>query len=83
MVLELDRWVLVCVPQTALLTVVQVNIKGSYFLEEDPFYFDAPFFAMTQSEANGTDGQQRLMLEVAYETLENGWSSLEILFPPS
>jgi acyl transferase domain-containing protein len=26
---------------------------------------------MTANEANGTDGQQRLMLEVAYETLEN------------
>lgn len=37
--------------------------------------FDAPFFAMTANEANGTDPQQRLMLEVAYETLENGTSS--------
>jgi hypothetical protein len=26
---------------------------------------------MTANEANGTDGQQRLMLEVTYETLEN------------
>jgi acyl transferase domain-containing protein len=26
---------------------------------------------MSANEANGTDGQQRLMLEVAYETLEN------------
>jgi acyl transferase domain-containing protein len=26
---------------------------------------------MTANEANGTDGQQRLMLEVAYEALEN------------
>lgn len=29
---------------------------------------------MTANEANGTDPQQRLMLEVAYETLENGQS---------
>ena len=35
-------------------------------------HFDAPFFSMTANEANGTDPQQRLMLEVAYETLENG-----------
>jgi len=27
---------------------------------------------MTANEANGTDPQQRLMLEVAYEALENG-----------
>lgn len=50
---------------------MQINVKGSYFNEENPFYFDAPFFAMTANEANGTDAQQRLMLEVAYETLEN------------
>jgi acyl transferase domain-containing protein len=57
---------------SSLLIRLQINIKGSYFLEEDPGYFDAPFFSMTSSEAIGTDGQQRLMLEVAYETLENG-----------
>jgi hypothetical protein len=34
--------------------------------------FDAPFFSMTALEATGTDPQQRLMLEVAYEALENG-----------
>jgi acyl transferase domain-containing protein len=34
--------------------------------------FDAPFFSMTALEASGTDPQQRLMLEVAYEALENG-----------
>ncbi len=27
---------------------------------------------MTATEANGTDPQQRIMLEVAYEALENG-----------
>ena len=34
--------------------------------------FDAPFFSMTANEANGTDPQQRIMLELAYEALENG-----------
>lgn len=38
--------------------------------------FDAPFFSMTSLEATGTDPQQRLMLEVAYESLENGENSL-------
>lgn len=52
----------------------QINIKGSHFLDEDPLNFDAPFFSMTASEANGTDPQQRLMLEVAYEAMENGKS---------
>lgn len=53
-------------------TSIKINIKGSYFLSEDPVQFDAPFFSMTANEANGTDPQQRLLLEVAYETLENG-----------
>ncbi|CZR50579.1 uncharacterized protein PAC_00453 [Phialocephala subalpina] len=48
-----------------------INIKGGYFLSEDPVLFDAPFFSMTALEATGTDPQQRLMLEVAYEALEN------------
>jgi acyl transferase domain-containing protein len=50
----------------------QINAKGGYFLSEDPVLFDAPFFSMTSLEATGTDPQQRLMLEVAYEALENG-----------
>lgn len=48
-----------------------INVKGGYFLSEDPVLFDAPFFSMTSLEATGTDPQQRLMLEVAYESLEN------------
>ena len=32
---------------------------------------------MTANEANDTDGQQRLMLEVAYETLENAGVSMQ------
>ncbi|PMD26969.1 ketoacyl-synt-domain-containing protein [Hyaloscypha hepaticicola] len=48
-----------------------INVKGGYFLSEDPVLFDAPFFSMTALEASGTDPQQRLMLEVAYEALEN------------
>ena len=53
-------------------TSLQINVKGGYFLSEDPVLFDAPFFSMTALEATGTDPQQRLMLEVAYEALENG-----------
>jgi acyl transferase domain-containing protein len=42
--------------------------------------FDAPFFSMTALEATGTDPQQRLMLEVAYEALENGEMAFASIF---
>lgn len=34
--------------------------------------FDAPFFSITAKEAAGMDPMQRKLLEVAYETFENG-----------
>lgn len=48
-----------------------INVKGGYFLDDSPQKFDAPFFSMTANEANGTDPQHMLMLEVAYEAFEN------------
>lgn len=41
-------------------------------MSEDLSLFDAPFFSMTAQEASGMDPMQRLMLEVTYESLENG-----------
>ena len=51
---------------------VQINHDSGFFLEEDPSYFDAPFFSITAKEAAGMDPVQRLLLEVAYEAFENG-----------
>ena len=48
-----------------------VVCKGGHFLQEDVGLFDAPFFSMTQGEANAMDPQQRLLLEITYEALEN------------
>ena len=45
--------------------------RGGHFLTEDVGLFDAPFFSMTQGKANAMDPQHRLLLEVAYESLEN------------
>jgi acyl transferase domain-containing protein len=36
--------------------------------------FDAPFFTVNAKEAAGMDPAKRLLLEVAYETFENGKS---------
>ncbi|RAK76583.1 type I polyketide synthase [Aspergillus fijiensis CBS 313.89] len=47
------------------------HAQGGHFLSEDLARFDASFFGMTEEEAMATDPQQRLMLECAYEGLEN------------
>lgn len=44
---------------------------GGHFLDCDITAFDAPFFGISPSDAKGMDPQQRLMLEVVYEALEN------------
>lgn len=51
---------------------VKINTRGGHFLKDDVAAFDAPFFSITPSEATAMDPQQRLMLEVVYESLENG-----------
>ena len=54
--------------------LVKMSFKGGHFLEEDVGRFDAPFFSITPSEAKVMDPQQRMMLEVTYEAIENGQS---------
>ncbi|ORY63395.1 uncharacterized protein BCR38DRAFT_410325 [Pseudomassariella vexata] len=47
------------------------NTRGGYFLTQNPALFDAPFFNITQQEAEAMDPQQRLLLECTYEAIEN------------
>jgi acyl transferase domain-containing protein len=49
-----------------------MNNRGGHFLQEDIALFDAPFFNISPKEAHALDPQQRMALEVAYESLENG-----------
>jgi hybrid polyketide synthase/nonribosomal peptide synthetase ACE1 len=45
------------------------NANKGYFLDDDISHFDAPFFNVQASEADAIDPQQRLLMEVVYESL--------------
>lgn len=53
------------------------HFKGGHFLKEDLGSFDAPFFAISPSEAIAMDPHQRKLLEVAYRALENAGLPVE------
>jgi hybrid polyketide synthase/nonribosomal peptide synthetase ACE1 len=55
------------------------NITESYFLEEDHRQFDAGFFNIKPVEVHAIDPQQRLLMEVVYESLEASGLSVESL----
>ncbi|KAF2109985.1 polyketide synthase [Lophiotrema nucula] len=50
---------------------------GGMFINADPRDIDASFFKLTRTEAIGTDPQQRQLLEVVYEGLENSGITLD------
>lgn len=49
-----------------------VRTKHGYFLQRDISQLDASFFAMSKLEAEKLDPQQRHLLEVVWECMENG-----------
>ena len=53
------------------------TVKGSYL--EDILSFDNEFFGVSDQEARGMDPQQRILLEVVYEAIEDAGMRLEDL----
>lgn len=54
----------------------KMYIKQGYFLKTDVSEFDAKYFKIAPVEANGMDPQQRQLLEVCVETLENAGQNI-------
>ncbi|TWU77398.1 putative PKS-like protein biosynthetic cluster [Metarhizium rileyi] len=53
--------------------------KNGYFVNQDIRQFDAGFFSITPEEAKAIDPVQRLLLETAYESLENAGLTIDQL----
>ncbi|KJY00886.1 polyketide synthase like protein [Zymoseptoria brevis] len=55
------------------------HTKGGYFLESDPYTFDAQFFNLTAELASAMDPQLRMLLEGVYEAVEDAGMTLDEL----
>lgn len=55
------------------------NITQSYFLDQDHRHFDANFFNIKAVEVPAIDPQQRLLMEVVYESLEAAGHTIDSL----
>ncbi|KAF2650360.1 putative polyketide synthase [Lophiostoma macrostomum CBS 122681] len=55
----------------------QIPVKRGHFRKDNLAAFDAPFFAISKTDAASMDPQQRWLLEHTYKALENAGLSVE------
>ena len=54
------------------------NVRDAYMMDDDTIgRFDNAFFLTTPAEAVAMDPQQRMLLEIAYETMESAGISID------
>ena len=53
------------------------NVQESYFLSENPRHFDSQFFGIQPMESESIDPQQRMLLEVVYESISAAGQTME------
>jgi acyl transferase domain-containing protein len=56
---------------------VTTNHRGGHYLTQDIAAFDAGFFGVAPLEAEALDPQQRIVLEVSWEAVENAGIPME------
>ncbi|KAK3326511.1 hybrid PKS-NRPS PsoA [Apodospora peruviana] len=55
------------------------NVTKAYFLDHEPWAFDNEFFNISTREAESMDPQQRIILEIVYESIESAGYSISAL----
>ena len=53
------------------------NVNHAYLLNQDPSVFDAEFFGINSLECRAMDPQQRILLEIVYESIEDAGMTIE------
>lgn len=69
--IPLDRWDINEYYDAVHGTPGKMYVRKANFLQKDVSEFDAKFFKISPAEANAMDPQQRQLLEVSWEALEN------------